>query len=172
MSYSSPLLYRSQKKIMVPTLLGFYPNLGMKNGKCNTVLHHITQATPVESVRCGINDVARLIEVNSLKWTLLTLAISGNMREFIEVLLGKLSVVALNISIDDERGTPRYAAYYENTSNIVPLLIDKGSDINDKCAGLPSTPLISGTSRALEDENGKRRELIRLLLDRGADQRK
>jgi ankyrin repeat protein len=156
--------------VMIRTILEYCPDLSMKDNNGDTALHYIGNKTPDTSVRLVVNAGGKLDTFNNDKATPLICAIrKQNMDAFTYLLTKKLVVDTLNITAFKDAGTPLHIACEMGTLEMVKSLIKNGSDINFTCTSWYGTPLIAATFRIrrFRDEMGA--QIIKLLLDEGAD---
>ncbi|KAM0256055.1 hypothetical protein ACHAQJ_005254 [Trichoderma viride] len=156
--------------MMIRTILEYRPDLSMKDKDGNTILHCIGKETPTTSVRLVVNAGGKLDAINNDKDTpLIRAIIQRNMDVFNYLLTKKLVIDTLNIAPFKDSGTPLHFACRWGTLEMVQLLIENGSDINFTCTSLYGTPLIAATSRRNFERGAEERQIVELLLNKGAD---
>ncbi|KAM0419066.1 hypothetical protein ACHAPT_012005 [Fusarium lateritium] len=155
---------------MVRKLLEFRPDLTIRSEKQNTVLHCMTNLSPVASFRLVVNAGGRLDIVNNKGYTPLQMAALNVNVEVVRYMLTKEAARSMiDNSPQDQSGTALHNACDLGSLEIVELLIENGCDVNLVTDGLFGTPLIAATIGPKEDPSGLKKSIIELLLEKGAD---
>ena len=154
----------------VRKILEYSPDVLIGNHNQNTALHSIYKETPVESVRLVVNAGGRLEALNKNGVTPLICAIrAGNEEVFNYMLTKKATLRTLHDTPLQQTGTALHAACRYGSVGMVRSLIEHGMDVNVGCEGQHGTPLISATIRRGTVSFSDQKEIIMLLLDKGAD---
>ncbi|RTE84217.1 hypothetical protein BHE90_001268 [Fusarium euwallaceae] len=153
---------------MVRKLLEFRPDLDVRSEKQNTVLHCITERSPVASFRLVVNAGGRLDVVNNMGLTPLQMAARNENLEVFRYMMTKEAALSmLHNSSSDRSGTVLHDACKVGSLEMVRMLIEKQFDLNFVTDGYFGTPLITATMSYMDDVQKK--EMLELLLENGAD---
>ena len=112
---------------VIQTLLEFRPDLTQADNAGNTVLHHVSWATPISVVKLLYTVGANISVSNKAGYTPLTNAISAGRQELAKYLLSK---GADPNAYAPDLGTPLHFAATNGFYNIFEVLINAGADIN------------------------------------------
>lgn len=154
---------------LVRAILEYRPDVNIQDTAGNTILHLVDRWTPITLVRLIVNAGAKLDTMNNKGFTPLMSAIWGQNQEISEYLLSKPAVTAtLNMPSFRDRATPLHLACERGRPEDVKLLIERGSDVNFDCTGRYGTPLLTATLRDGATLDTERRQIIELLLEKGA----
>ncbi|KAJ4322466.1 hypothetical protein N0V84_004822 [Fusarium piperis] len=155
---------------MVRKILEFRPDLEVRSEKQNTVLHCMTDRSPVASFRLVVNAGGRLDVVNSKGNTPLQMAaLNGNEEVFRYMMTKEAARSMLHNSPPDQSGTVMHDACSEGSLEMVRLLIENQFDVNFVTDGYFGTPLITATIGPKDDVRGQKRDIVESLLENGAD---
>lgn len=154
---------------LIRTILGYRPDVEVKDADENTALHRIDRWTPVASVRLVVNSGAKLDTMNMSRFTPLMTAIWEGNEDAFRYLLGKAAVTAtLNMASLRDRATPLHLACQRSSLEAVQLLIERGSDVNFDCTGRFGTPLMAATFRSGKELDAETQQIVQVLLEKGA----
>ncbi|KAF5581045.1 ankyrin 1 [Fusarium pseudocircinatum] len=155
---------------MIRKILGYNPNLEMRDKKENTALHCITGLTTLETVRLVVKAGRRLDVLNADKDTPLIVAVGAQMDDVFFCMLEKdPSLLTQNFTASQQRTTPLHEACRFGSLAMVRTLIGHGMDVNSCCEGIYGTPLISTTLRGNLLSSALASDIIALLLVNGAN---
>ncbi|KAL6354269.1 hypothetical protein LRP88_11595 [Fusarium phalaenopsidis] len=155
---------------MVRKLLEFRPDLEARSEKQNTVLHCMTDRSPVASFRLVVNAGGKLDVVNNRGITPLQMAARNRNEEVFRYMMTKEAALSmLHNSPPDQSGTVMHDACSEGSLEMVRLLIENQFNLNFVTDGYFGTPLISATIGPKDDVREQKKDIIELLLKNGAD---
>ncbi|KAJ4211719.1 hypothetical protein NW759_012320 [Fusarium solani] len=128
---------------MARKLLEFRPDLEARSEKQNTVLHCMTDRSPVASFRLVVNAGGKLDVVNNRGITPLQMAArNGNEEVFRYMMTKEAALSMLHNSPPDQSGTVMHDECCERSLEMVRLLIENKFNVNFVTDGYFGTPLI------------------------------